>query len=326
MRKATIITTITFAIICAIISGASYYMLGFSLNSDPNRRDMDSAYQQMFSKVPDMRQWVDSVKSNHLLRDTFVTMPSGERHHALYMRNDSAAGRTVIIVHGYKDCGAKFLYLGRMYQRDLGFNILLPDLHGHGLSDGDDIQMGWKDRLDVKHWTKVAERLFRDSSTTSTMVVHGVSMGAATTMCIAGESDLPGYIKCFIEDCGYSSVWNEFATQLREQFSLPAFPLMYTTSALCRQKYGWSFEEASPIKQVAKCLRPMLFIHGDADTFVPFSMLAPLYAAKPAPKRKWVAKGSEHASAYLDHPTEYTIQVRDFIKEYTEDSGAMTTN
>ena len=139
-------------------------------------------------------------------------------------------------------------------------------------------------------------------------------MGAATTMGVAGER-LPDYIRCFVEDCGYTSVWDEFACQLRGQFGLPPFPLMYTTSALCRLRYGWTFGEASPLEQVAKCRRPMLFIHGDKDTFVPTWMVYKLYEAKPQPKQLWIAPGSGHAQAYVDHPEEYTETVREFLRD-----------
>ena len=164
MRKKILLSAATaVAIIVITITGGSFYMLDYSLAADPNRHDVDSAYKVLYHKMPDMKPWVDSLRSRNLLRDTFVTMPSGERHHALYLRNDSAYGRTAVIVHGYKDCSIKFLYLGRMYHRDLGFNILLPDLHGHGLSEGTDIQMGWKDRLDIKRWTEIASETFADS-------------------------------------------------------------------------------------------------------------------------------------------------------------------
>lgn len=315
MRKKTIwFLSVAATIVGIIITGASFYMLGYSLASDPNRHDLDSAYSVLYRKIPDMKTWVDSLNSHKLLRDTFITMSSGERHHALYLRNDSAHGRTAVIVHGYKDCSVKFLYLGRMYHRDLGFNILLPDLHGHGLSDGDDIRMGWDDRLDVMRWIEVGASLFGTTDCPARIVVHGVSMGAATTMCLSGEQT-PEYVECFVEDCGYSSVWEEFSGQLDEQFSLPEFPIMYTTSLLCRLINGWSFGEASPLRQVAKCSRPMLFIHGDADTFVPYSMMPRLYEAKKGEKRKWTAHGTTHARAYLDYPLEYTQRVRDFVNQ-----------
>lgn len=311
-RRVLCVAVMLAAVVVFALWGASHYMLGYSLGPDPNRRDTDSAYSQLFGRMPDMRPWTDSLRSRGLLRDTFVTMPCGERHHALWLRGDSACGRTAVIVHGYKDSAVKFLYLGRMYHRDMGFNILLPDLHAHGLSDGDDIRMGWADRFDVMRWAGLAERMFRVPGHESRIVVHGVSMGAATAMCLSGER-LPGYIKCFVEDCGYTSVWDEFSWQLRGQFGLPPFPLMYTTSALCWLTHGWRFGEASPLESVARCRLPMLFIHGDADSFVPTSMVYRLYEAKPGPKRLWIARGSGHAKAYADHSAEYTRQVSDFV-------------
>ncbi|MDD6779097.1 MAG: alpha/beta hydrolase [Bacteroidales bacterium] len=317
MKKNILITiAIVAAVLLLALTGGSFYMLNYSLGyahkPGDSRADTDSAYAELYRRAPDMRPWCDSLLRLRLLRDTFVTMPSGERHHAIYLRCDSARGRSAVVVHGYTDNCLKFLYLGRMYHRDLGYNILMPDLHAHGKSEGEEIQMGWKDRFDVIRWTEVAEHLFRDSEAPSRVVVHGVSMGAATTMCVSGES-LPAYVQAFVEDCGYTSVWDEFSGELRAQFSLPPFPLLFCASALCKLRYGWSFGEAAPIKQVAKCQRPMLFIHGDADTYVPFAMMKPLYDAKPQPKAMWVAPGSKHADAYLDHRATYTAQVRQFL-------------
>ena len=115
-------------------------------------------------------------------------------------------------------------------------------------------------------------------------------MGAATTMMVAGESQRP-YVKCFVEDCGYTSVWDEFSNELKTSFGLPAFPLMHTASWLCDLKYGWNFREASALAQVAKCELPMLFIHGDADDYVPTWMVYPLYEAKPGEKELWLVPG-----------------------------------
>lgn len=315
MRKFLFATAALLVVIATALVGSSFYMLSYSLSPDPNRRDTDSAYRQLYRHYPQMKEWTDSMRANGVLRDTFLTMPSGERHHALYAKADSAHGRTAVIVHGYKDCAIKFLFLGKMYHHDLGYNILMPDLHAHGLSDGDAIQMGWNDRLDVERWLAVAEQTFRDSARASALVLHGVSMGAATTMCVAGDS-LPPYVKWFVEDCGYTSVREEFAVQLRKQFGLPEFPLMPLTNLLCRMKYGWDFDEASPLNQVARCHRPMLFVHGDADTFVPTWMIHPLYTTKPGTKDLWLANGSEHARAFHDYPEEYVKRVREFIAEF----------
>ena len=152
------------------------------------------------------------------------------------------------------------------------------------------------------------------------MVAHGISMGAATTMMVSGEVEHGQYqqpfIKCFVEDCGYTSVWDEFRGELKAQFNLPAFPLLHTANWLCRQEYGWDFLEASALEQVKKCTLPMLFIHGDADTFVPTWMVYPLYEAKPEPKELWIVPGATHAMSYKDYPQEYTEHVKKFVGKY----------
>lgn len=81
---------------------------------------------------------------------------------------------------------------------------------------------------------------------------------------------------------------------------------------------GWSFTEASPVSQVAKCDKPMLFIHGDDDTFVKTEMVYRLYAAKHGVKQLWIAKGSKHAKAYSDHPEEYSTKVCAFVGKYNK--------
>ena len=118
----------------------------------------------------------------------------------------------------------------------------------------------------------------------------------------------------FVADCGYTSVWDEFAGELKNQFGLPAFPLMYTTSLLCQLRYGWNFDEASALRQVAKCRYPMFFIHGDSDDFVPTYMVHQLYDAKSAPKELWITKGTDHAHSYKNHRTEYVARVRRFLE------------
>ena len=74
--------------------------------------------------------------------------------------------------------------------------------------------------------------------------------------------------------------------------------------------------EASALAQVAKCELPMLFIHGDADDYVPTWMVYPLYEAKPGEKELWLVPGAGHAYSYRDNREEYTAVVREFVGKY----------
>lgn len=297
------------AVSVAVVSG-SLYLLHYALT--PQRKTEKQYLNHLTAHSPkDVKPWLDSISASHAIHDIYTRM-GGRRMHAIYITAPSPTPHTAVVVHGYKDCSISMLHIAYIYNKLLGFNVLLPDLYGHGKSDGDHINMGWLDRLDVLAWMDIANRLFGGNTQ---MVVHGISMGAATTMCVSGEK-LPSYVKCFVEDCGYTSVWDEFGHELREQFNMPKFPLLNTASTLCRMRYGWSFGEASPIKQVAKCRLPMLFIHGDSDDFVPSDMLRPLYEAKKGTKDIYVAKGTKHARAFRDHPEEYIKRVTQFVRRY----------
>lgn len=305
-----------------IVIGASIYLLNFALKPDNNKgRDYTRQYAAMKARYPWIKPWVDSLQNAKAIRDTFIIAQDGDRHHALYIyanpseaSKDSASPRAAVLIPGYTDCAVDMLHFGYIYNKVLGMNVLIPDLHANGKSDGTAMQMGWKDRKDVLQWIGIADSLFRGKAAHTRMVVHGVSMGAATAMNVSSEA--PQIVRCYIEDCGYTSVWDEFSYELNDMFGLPDFPLLYSASALCKLKYGWSFGEASPLKQVAKCHKPMLFIHGGNDTYVPTHMVYPLYTAKPAPKYLVVFRGSAHAHSYLDHRWEYESTIKKFVDRY----------
>lgn len=317
MKRRKILTSLLFllVVVLVVLAAGSFYMVDFALSNADRDRSTNAGYASVMRDYPELRPWLDSLRHEGAVGDTTIVLPGGERQYALFARSRSAHGRTAVLVHGYKDRLTNMLPYARIYNKVLGYNILLPDLHGHGHSDGDDIRMGWKDRLDVMRWIDLVPQMFCSAADTARIVVHGVSMGAATTMCVSGEKT-SGAVRCFVEDCGYTSVWDEFRGELRNQFSLPAFPLLYTSDALCRVRYGWTFGEASPLHQVAKCRKPMLFIHGSADDFVPTAMVHPLYAAKPGQKALWIAPGSAHARSYMDHRDEYTARVTQFVSRY----------
>ena len=314
MKKTVKISLIVLGVLVLMVTGASVYMLNFSLS--PLQRSRAEALERLGERTPLVKPWADSIIAAGALRDTTITY-DGKKLHAFYMPADSATTRTAILVHGYKDTGLTMLSMGYLFQHDMGYNILLPELSAHGESEGDHIGMGWNERLELLRWIAVADSMYRGDAPATQMVLHGLSMGAATVMNVSGEQ-LPPCVKAIVEDCGYTSAWDEFSAQLKDQFGLPQFPLMYTTSALCKMCYGWSFAENAPIEQVKKCKVPMLFIHGDNDDFVPTYMVQEVYDAHPGPKQLWLAKGSIHAYAYSDHPAEYTAQVKQFLAKYVK--------
>lgn len=311
-KKVLRISLIGLVLIIGILVGAGFYMLSYALQPQHRGLDIEQSYTEMYERYPFLEGWVDSLNAKQALRDTFMVNTEGKQLHALYIDAAIPTSKTAVIVHGYTDNAVRMLMIGYLYNKSLGYNVLLPDLQFHGLSEGNAIQMGWKDRLDVQKWIDLVINKYGEETQ---LAVHGISMGAATTMMLSGENQ-PCQVKCFVEDCGYTSVWDEFSQEIDTEFGLPPFPLLHVASRLSKLKFGWSFTEASALKAVSRCQLPMLFIHGDADTFVPTWMVYPLYQAKPEPKELWIVPGVIHAQSYLKEPEAYTRHVGEFLMKY----------
>jgi fermentation-respiration switch protein FrsA (DUF1100 family) len=304
--------------VVVLLYGVANYFVNFALAPSPTEKQNNAfMLSDRCRDYPQVKPWMDSLRRVGGLADTFIVQSTGERHHAYLIRAPRKTNLTAVVVHGYTNCAMSVVQFAWLYHHLLHYNVVMPDLHAHGMSEGKGIQMGWKDRLDVLRWVQVADSLYADSTGHSRIVVHGLSMGAATTMALSGEKT-PDDLKAYVEDCGFSSVDDEFRYELHELYGLPSFPIIPLASALCQWRYGWSFGEASMVRQVSRCHKPMLFIHGGDDHFVPTRMVYVVYKAKPAPKELYVAPGSHHAQSFKDHPKAYASRVVSFCHRYVE--------
>ena len=196
-----------------------------------------------------------------------------------------------------------------MHYADFNYNALTPDLRAHGQSEGKYIGMGWLDKKDVLKWID----LIIEKDSNAKIIIHGVSMGAATAMMVSSQQ-LPPNVKCIIADCGYTSVHDIFSSELKLRFGLPSFPIINVASLVSKVRAGYGFREASALEQVKKSVRPILFIHGDADKFVPVSMVYTLYDAANCKKDLLIVPNADHADSRIVDPGAYYKKVQEFIK------------
>jgi fermentation-respiration switch protein FrsA (DUF1100 family) len=226
---------------------------------------------------------------------------------------------TVIIAHGYTGNAFQMSPFARFIYEKLDCNLLLPDARGHGASEGNYIGFGWHERLDYLQWIDwVKERSVAGGESGGgpvRIVLYGISMGAATVLMTGGEA-LPPEVKAIVEDCGYTSVEEELRHQLFLRYHIKSRWLMAATSRITQKKAGFSFAEASALEQTRKIRIPTLFIHGDADTFVPASMVYPLYEACSAPKELFVVPGAEHGMAFSVAGLEYEDRIITFLEKW----------
>lgn len=214
-----------------------------------------------------------------------------------------------VCCHGYVGKPLDMATYARHFH-DLGATVLLPAARGHERNAGSGyIQMGWQDSADLVGW--VNDIVARDPA--ARIGLFGVSMGGAEVMMAAGR-DLPPQVRLIVEDCGYTSVADEFSYLLRTMFHVPAAPVLALVAPLIRRRAGFRLSEASAVRQLRRARVPMLFIHGDQDDFVPFSMLDICYEACASPvKERLAVPGAPHVGSLAADPGRYWQVVDDFI-------------
>lgn len=227
----------------------------------------------------------------------------GLKLHAKKFSPAESSDRWAILIHGYgRDGTFAYDYADEYLKR--GWNVLIPDLRAAGQSEGEFITMGALESRDVFDWAK---KIPDDAK----IVLHGVSMGAATALMTAAQE--PPNLVAVVEDCGYTSAYEMFAAQLNKIFGLPEYPVMPCADWVCKFHTSVKISDAAPLAVVDKIKVPTLFIHGDADGLVPFEMMGRLYDACAAPKEKFIVEGAGHADAKSSNPAAYFDKVFAFL-------------
>ena len=258
-------------------------------------------------KLGDDQKWLEK-ESNYT--ENCIESSDGLKLHSYIVNQNNKTDKWAIVVHGYGGSG-KLMSDRAKYFYEMGYNVLIPDLRGHGKSEGEYIGMGWKDRLDIISWINF---IIKDNSNAK-IILHGTSMGAATVLMASGEN-LPSNVKAIVADCGYTSVWDEFSYQLETYLGVPSTYILGVTNIVTKLKAGYSLKEASALDAVKKSTVPILYIHGDSDKFVPYSMMDKLYNATNSPKEKLTVEGAEHANSDLTAPFLYWLTINNFLQKY----------
>ena len=231
----------------------------------------------------------------------------GLKLHAKKFSPAESSNNWAILIHGYgRDGTFAYDYAEEYLKR--GWNVLIPDLRAAGQSEGKFITMGALESRDVFDWAKKIS----DANPDAKIILHGVSMGAATAVLTAALE--PKNLVAVVEDCGFTSAYEMFTAQLQKIFSLPEYPVMPCANLVCKFKTGIKISDAAPIEVVDKIKVPVLFIHGDADKLISFEMCDRLFDACTSTKEKFIVAGAGHADSKRTNPAAYFDKIFKFLE------------
>jgi pimeloyl-ACP methyl ester carboxylesterase len=216
--------------------------------------------------------------------------------------------KAIVILHGH----------GGSYDFDLyrapalhaaGFNVLLFDFRAHGRSEGKRMTFGYEERRDVQ-----AAIDFLHSRRIQHIGLLGFSYGGMVAMVSAPKC---ADVEAVISDGGPARIRTGIAARGVEL----GFPLWlgkaiaWLIIGVTSLRLGVNLFRYEPIRWVGKIApRPILFIHGDHDQYLPD--FDELYAAANSPKELWRLPEAGHTTASQLYPEEHTRRVIEFFQRH----------
>ncbi|NWJ44584.1 MAG: alpha/beta hydrolase [Chloroflexi bacterium] len=207
--------------------------------------------------------------------------------------------KTLIMVHS-KDGTRTFLLpvSQRLWQQ--GFNILLFDTRGQGLSDGERYTFGWKEKYDV---VGAVEFLKSKGFSPNHIGVVGWSMGAATALMAMAETP---DIKAGLIESSYGSLDRVINEKYYPDSGMPI--LLYPgIKLMAKLMYDLDVDQSNPEVAITKLgERKVFLIHAEKDQEIPVSEFQILLKSGGANvAESWLVPGSKHVRSFQDYPDEY---------------------
>ncbi len=241
--------------------------------------------------------------------DVFIRSKDGLKLHGTFFQKGSSK-KVMIGFHGYTGKGMNDLIGVSNFYFAHGYSVLLVDERAHGDSEGKYIGFGCLDREDAMEWIRY---VINETGEDCEICLHGVSMGGATVLMTSGLA-LPSQVKAIVSDCAFTSAWEVFAHVLRKMYHIPAAPILTAADKMVQTQAGYSLKQCNAAEEVKKAKVPILFIHGNRDTFVPCSMCYELYHACASKKDIMIVDGASHAESFYKEQERYEQKLDTFFK------------
>jgi pimeloyl-ACP methyl ester carboxylesterase len=226
-----------------------------------------------------------------------------------YPSASSTDRRLIVMIHGMWSCWSEMAAVGHDLHA-LGYDVLLFDLRGHGGSDPSRLSMGRRERGDLR---AVLAWASRQGFTPEKIGWLAHSMGASTLVMEAARNPS---IRVAVLDSPYGSLPELLDAQLPQHSHLPAW-FNPGILAAARLLFGARTDDLVPIRSARQWgRRPLLLIHGEADSIVPVSQARQLASAAGPSCRAVILPGVEHVQAYDGNPRGYVAAVDAFFQQH----------
>lgn len=307
---AYLIIGILLAVLAALILAAGYFAMNLALRRgkalDPSAEQ--TFRQGMYARNGDLLYESSLALTRCPAENIEIKSFDGLKLYGRLLPIEDPKG-TILLFHGYRSCPDGDFGCAVPFMKSLGYQVLLVDQRAHQKSEGRYITFGILERHDALSWAKAMEQRFGPEHP---LVLDGISMGAATVL-MASSLPLPKSVRGIIADSGFSSP-NAIIGSVIRRLHLPAKPLLWLMDLWCHLLTGASLSSYSVPEAMAQCQIPVLFVHGKADSLVPWEMTRENYDACRSEKHLVLVDGAEHGESFLVDRTACVKAMTEFLR------------
>ena len=215
----------------------------------------------------------------------------------------------ILLMHGYHSSAIHDFSCAIEYYHNMGYILVMPDQRAHGDSDGKYITFGIKEKDDCRLWTEYIASRYEGLP----IFLDGISMGATTVMLAAGER-LPDAVCGIIADCGYSHPLDICRHVLKKRMGIPPALVLPIAKRVAMNRADIDFREGDVSRALIRNTRPLMLVHGEADTFVP-SYMTDINAGSAKNCQLTVIKvpGADHGMSYLTDEARIKNELERFL-------------
>jgi hypothetical protein len=286
------------AVLLVLLAVLGFIFAGYSMGIKRQTLGEARAWQEAHYDL----SWYDPLEK------TDYTVASGDGYilHAQMLKNPDQVNRYVLVSHGYTDNRFGALKYAKMYL-DLGFNVIVYDLRGHGMNEETFCTYSVRERKDLSAVIRDARERWPEASLFG---LHGESLGAATSVAVLEEKPPVDFV---VADCGFSDIVPVLKGGL-QGMHLPGF-MVDVASLFAKIRFGYSYQEMRPIDSLRENDIPILFIHGADDTFILPEHSQRMKEATRGYAEVHMIPGAGHAMSVLTDPEGYKNLVSAFLSK-----------
>lgn len=277
------------------------------------RPNIDNAYKM----VGPEDSWYDTISTVHhslaeiqkLPHKTLeITSLDGIKLRGIYYAAETPSDKTVICIHGYTSHPEREWAFPGLFYLSLGFNVLIPYQRAHGISDGDMITFGAKERSDMLGWAEKVNELTPGGE----ILLHGLSMGGLIALLLINEH-IPG-VKAIISDAPSTSIEDFFRNVSRDVFKAGGDAVAEAAMADFEKKTGHNPRNYNTNDYLKGGIYPLLLSAGELENCE--ERFAQYKSINPSPTEIIILPGCNHGNGMYKQTKLYQDKIKDFISKY----------